>query len=75
MKPNRIGKVTEYKRGHYYLSHTEWEDGHCEIEIHHCVPEIIWHSCDTKELDTAKQIFQEIDINDGPPPCLPEIQK
>jgi hypothetical protein len=54
---NRRGTTTEYKRGHYYLSHTEWEDGHCEIEIHLCIPQILWHSCDSKEVEKAKEQF------------------
>ncbi len=57
MEINRLGKVTEYKKGHYYLSHTEWEDGHCEIEVHSCVPQLIFHSCDSKQLPDAKMIF------------------
>lgn len=72
--PNRTGKVTEYKRGHYYLSHTEWQDGHCEIEVHRCVPKILWHSCDPKEWNQAQEFFKKIDVNDGPPPCLPEAE-
>jgi len=44
--PNRVGKTTEYKRGSYYLSITEWEDGHCEIQIHRCIPECLYHTCD-----------------------------
>ena len=60
MTPNRKGKVTEYKEGHYYLTHVEWEDGHCEIEIHLCVPQILWRSCDSKQLEQAIAKFQEI---------------
>ncbi len=59
MEPNRTGKCTEYKKGHYYLTHTEWEDGHCEIEVHKCVPEMIFHTCDTKELELAEDIFNQ----------------
>lgn len=60
MEPNRIGKCTEYKRGHYYLTHTEWPDGHCEIEIHECRPILIYHSCDTKDIDEAKTLFAQL---------------
>lgn len=58
---NRKGKCTEYKHGHYYMTHTEWEDGHCEIEIHRCVPELLWHSCDTKQMGDAKDIFEQLE--------------
>lgn len=57
IEPNRIGKVTEYKRGHIYLTHTEWPDGHCEIELHRCCPELIYHSCDYKDLEEAMRLF------------------
>lgn len=60
MKPNRVGKVTEYKRGHHYLTHTEFEDGHCEIEVHECIPKLVWHSCDQKQLDKAFEVFNEL---------------
>ena len=60
MEVNRRGTVTEYKRGHHYLTHTEWEDGHCEIEIHKCEPELKFHSCDPHELPTAFQEFQHL---------------
>ena len=60
MEVNRRGTVTEYKRGHYYLTHTEWEDNHCEIEIHLCVPHLLWHSCDLKELPEAMKKFEEL---------------
>ena len=56
----RTGKVTEYKNGHYYLSVTEWEDKHCEIEIHKCEPELLWHSCDEKQLLEAKNFFMNL---------------
>jgi hypothetical protein len=55
--PNRTGKATEYKRGHTYMTVVEWEDGHCEIEVHKCVPELLFHSCDKKELELAKEKF------------------
>lgn len=60
MEPNREGKVTEYKEGHYYLTHTRWADGHEELEIHVCIPQLLWHSCDPKQLDMAKKKFAEI---------------
>lgn len=58
--PNRVGTVVEYKYGHYYLSLTDFHDGHCEIEIHRCVPEAIYHSCDMKDLGDAKRTFQSL---------------
>ena len=58
---NRTGKVTEYKSGHHYLTYTEWEDGHCEIEVHRCIPELLWHSCDQKQLDAAFAIFDSLE--------------
>ena len=61
IKPNREGKVVEFKKGHYYMTHTEWEDGHHEIEVHRCVPELIWHSCDINQLDEAKRLFSQLE--------------
>ncbi len=61
-KPNRVGKVTEYKRGHHYLTHTEWEDGHVEIEVHECMPKLVWHSCDQKQLDDAFKAFNDLPL-------------
>lgn len=61
MEINRKGTVVEYKNGHHYLTHTQWEDGHCEIEIHRCVPELLWHSCDMKQLDEAKEFFAKLE--------------
>lgn len=58
MEVNRQGNATEYKIGHYYLTHTVWEDGHCEIEIHLCVPKLLWHSCDPKQLPSALERFE-----------------
>jgi hypothetical protein len=55
--PNRRGVVTEYKRGHYYLTITEFEDGHCEIEVHRCIPELVYHSCDIKDRQVAIEAF------------------
>ena len=60
MEPNRRGTVTEYKHGHHYLTHTEWEDGHCEIEIHRCEPELKFHSCDPRDLARAHSEFQHL---------------
>ena len=60
MTPNRIGTVVEYKKGHYYLSMTDWGDGHCEIEIHRCIPEQLYHSCDMKDINDAKQKFFQL---------------
>lgn len=64
MKANRTGKVTEYKKGHYYLTHTEWEDKHCEIEIHMCQPQLLFHSCDSNQLELAKQTFNQLAENE-----------
>ena len=55
MDVNRKGECTEYKKGHYYLTHTEWEDGHTEIEVHRCVPELIFNTCDQHQQDEAKE--------------------
>lgn len=60
LQPNRIGTTIEYKYGHYYLSLTDFHDGHCEIEIHRCVPEQIYHSCDMKDLGDARMTFEEL---------------
>ncbi len=60
MEINRKGTCVEYKKGHHYLTYTQWEDGHCEIEVHKCVPELIFHSCDMKELDLAKEMFRNL---------------
>ena len=57
MDVNRTGKVTEYKRGHFYLTKTEWEDGHIEIEVHRCTPQLFYHSCDPNDLVTAEEQF------------------
>jgi len=61
MEVNRKGTVTEYKLGHHYLTVTQWEDGHCEIEIHRCVPELLWHSCDSKQIVEAEEIFKSLE--------------
>lgn len=61
MESNRTGIVTEYKNGHYYLTITKWEDEHCEIEIHRCVPELLWHSCDQKQIIEAEEIFKNLE--------------
>lgn len=71
---NRKGITTEYKRGHIYLTHTEWEDGHCEIEIHKCVPEQLFHSCDQHQLTRAKEIFNKLADNDFTPMRLEIIE-
>ena len=60
MEVNRKGVATEYKIGHYYLTHTLWEDGHCEIEVHVCLPQLLWHSCDPKQLEEAMKRFEEL---------------
>ncbi len=60
LKPNRFGKATEYKKGHHYLTLVQWDDGHCEIEVHRCVPVSLFHSCDIKELDLAKKMFNQL---------------
>ena len=68
--PSRSGKVTEYKRGHHYMTVLEWEDGHFEVEVHECIPKLLFHSCDYKELQTAKNLF-----NDLPVITYKELQK
>ncbi|KKL64716.1 hypothetical protein LCGC14_2162150, partial [marine sediment metagenome] len=40
-----------------YLTVTEWEDDHCEIELHKCEPELLFHSCDKKENATAQTML------------------
>jgi hypothetical protein len=57
---NRTGTVTEYKRGHFYLTITAFEDGHCEIEVHKCVPKLIYHSCDYKDKEHAIESFNSL---------------
>jgi len=59
IKPNRVGKATEYKAGHQYLTIVEWEDGHCEIEVHQCIPEILFHSCDMADKAKAIKLFED----------------
>lgn len=59
LKPNRVGKAVEYKSGHQYLTIVEWEDGHCEIEVHQCIPEILFHSCDMSDKEKAIKLFKE----------------
>lgn len=61
MEINRKGTTVEYKRGHYYLTETTWEDGHVEIEVHRCVPELLWHSCDKNQLDEARELFKTLE--------------
>ncbi len=73
MEVNRIGKTMEYKRGHYFLTHTQWEDGHNEIEIHHCLPELLYHSCDGKDLEEALGFFAT--LVDREKKCLPILDK
>lgn len=53
----RTGRTVEFKRGHHYLTVTRWEDGHCEIEVHKCVPELVFHTCDPNELSLARDTF------------------
>ena len=60
LKPNRIGRTVEYKQGHYYLTLTDWQDGHCELEVHRCIPEPLFHSCDVNDLERAKNMFIEL---------------
>ena len=57
---NRKGSTEEYKRGHYYFTFTEWEDGHCEIELHRCMPELLFHSCDKEDLEKVKTLFLKL---------------
>ena len=60
LKVNRVGTTYEYKYGHYYLSMTDFHDGHCEIEIHRCVPEQLYHSCDMKDIGDARSNFENL---------------
>ena len=60
MEPNRSGKTTEFKSGHNYLTITKWEDGHCEIEIHQCIPKLLFHSCDMRDIEKAKTEFKRL---------------
>jgi hypothetical protein len=62
MVPSRKGVCTEYKRGHYYLTHVEWEDGHIELEVHRCVPELLGHTCDKAQVGTIMKLFSQIEI-------------
>lgn len=64
MEINRKGTTTEYKIGHHYLTYTVWEDGHCEIEVHKCTPELIFHSCDMKEFAMAEKLFKELPLHE-----------
>lgn len=61
--PNRYGTTTEYKKGTLYLSHTVWDDGHEEIEIHRCSPEQIFHTYDVTEqgLPSPKKVGHTCD--------------
>lgn len=63
MEINRKGNTQEFKMGHYYLSYTEWDDGHCEIEIHECKPTLLWHSCDKSKLSEAKDALRSLATN------------
>jgi hypothetical protein len=74
LEVNRSGRVVEYKRGHYYLTHVEWEDGHCEIEVHHCKPDLVFHSCDEKQLQKAKDILLKVSENESSL-CLPLLAR
>lgn len=60
MKPNRTGKTIEYKSGPYYLSHTDWGDGHEEIELHRCRPELLFHTCDAALFPQVKEMFEKM---------------
>ena len=67
------GKVTEEKAGHFYLTTTEWEDGHVELEIHYCRPELVLHSCDKKQVNEARAELlrlAEADASYAHPPRL-----
>lgn len=65
MKPNRMGKAVEYKRGHHYLTVVEWEDGHCEAEVHYCPPaERIFHTCDKSEIPMAVSELNKAHISE-----------
>lgn len=54
----RRGTIAEYKAGHYYVTKTEWDDGHTEIEVHRCEPTLLFHSCDPKEWEPAMERVQ-----------------
>ncbi len=73
MTPNRTGKATEYKQGKHYLTITEWDDGHCEIEVHKCEPELLFNTCDPKELPLAISEFNRQYAHDRPEVPLIEI--
>jgi hypothetical protein len=66
MMPNRKGTTTEYKRGHFYLSHTIWEDGHEEIEIHRCAPQQLFHSYDGEIVKDALVELHSCDVKEFP---------
>lgn len=60
VKENRVGGVTEYKQGNIYLTHTAWEDGHHEIEVHRVAVEQLFYTCDIKELPKAENLFKQL---------------
>lgn len=56
----RKGTVTESRRGNYFLTIIEWEDGHREVEIHYCDPRPIIRSCDPKDIERFKEEFEKL---------------
>jgi len=56
----RRGSVVEHRRGNYFLTVIEWEDGHREVEVHHCDPRPIARSCDPKDVERFKCEFERL---------------
>lgn len=56
----RQGKVYEYRRGNYFLTVLRWDDGHVEVEVHHCDPRPIARSCDPKDVDRLRAEFERL---------------
>lgn len=59
MEAHRKGKITEYRQGTYMLTHIQWEDGHEEIELHQCAPQLMFQSFDPKDIDRALDILKD----------------
>ena len=58
--PRRTGQTVEYKIGPYYLTHTEWTDGHEDTEIWRCKPMLLFHSYDDKNLDGMMSLLENL---------------
>lgn len=56
----REGTVTEHRRGNYFLTVIEWDDGHREVEVHYCDPRPIVRSCDPKDIERFKKEFEKL---------------